>query len=370
MEAVGGIIMGRGERTYTPRVRTTRPLGSSLSANAPPAKPHPRPTAMDGLWYLPSPLAQRLHQKSALGQLTKDGGILLSVEEVMFSHWYRHVPLPGDGDWLGEQLAADPSVLSRVIVMDVMRNGGELVVPVSHLKDRYSNLHPATWAVRWQRHESWKKHDGFSQIRFQRTHDVINWDELQNWVETVISQGHRPELCVMDDELDLTVYMLSHELPVGDQRIPLDLDKEENHQLERLLNQAVAIEGGHFISDDLKWVLPAFGIPHLSGRYLREEEYMFLAHKDPSDSLYQHLAGQRLLLRPGFKYGCKWRVYETEINTEHAPWLVQPVGMAAETWEGVCLSVRLAEGVNKRWLCAIPDEATWSFLNIRRSIGI
>ncbi len=370
MEAVGGIIMGRRERTYTPRVRTTRPLGSSLSANAPPAKPHPRPIAMDGLWYLPSPLAQRLHQKSALGQLTKDGGILLTVEEVMFSHWYRHVPLPDDDDWLGNQLDADPSILSRVIVMDVMRNGGELVVPVSHLKDRYQNLHPATWAVRWQRHESWKKHDGFSQIRFQRTHDVINWDELQHWVETVVSHGHRPELCVMDDELDLTVYMLSHESPVGDQRIPLDLDEEENLRLDSLLDQAVAIEGGHFISDDLKWMLPAFGIQHLSGRYLREEEYMFLAQEDHSDSLYQHLAGQRLLLRPGFKYGCKWRVYETEINTEHAPWLVQPVDMAAETWEGVCLSVRLAEGVNKRWLCAIPDEASWSFLSIRRSVGI
>ena len=97
---------------------------------------------------------------------------------------------------------------------------------------------------------------------------------------------------------------------------------------------------------------------------------MFLKQNEHSDSLYQHLAGQRLLLRPGFKYGCKWRVYETEINTEHAPWLVQPVGMAAETWEGVCLSVRLAEGVNKRWLCAIPDEVAWSFLNIRRSIGV
>ena len=359
--------MARGERTYTPRVRTTRPLGSSLSANAPPSKPHPCPVAMDGLWYLPSPLAQRLHQKSALGQLTSDGGILLTVEEVMFCHWYRHVPLPENG-WLDNQLESEVSALSRVIVMDVMRNGGELIVPVCHLGDRFLSLPDATWAVRWERHESWKKHKGFSQIRVQRTHDTIDWNELQEWVNTVIEHGHRPELCVMDDELDVTVYMLSHEWPSGDQISVVDLDDSAQNELQNQLSQAVSMKGGYFVGDGSNWALPAFGVPHLSGRFLREEEYSLLARKEDADTLYEHLASQRLLLRPGFKYGCKWRVYETEINTEHAPWLVQPVSMAADTWEGVCLSVRLAEGVNKRWLCAIEDnEDSWKFLNIQRS---
>jgi len=367
MVAVCRRIMARKERTYTPRVRSVRPLGSSLSANAPPSSPHPCPVAMDGLWYIPSPLSQRLHQKSALGQLTADGGILLTIEEVMFSHWYRHVPLPEQSGWLDDQLSSDGSVLSHVIVMDVMRNGGELVVPACHLEERFPSLPNATWAVRWQRHESWKKHKGFSQIRVQRTHDSIDWNELQQWVVAVLEHGHLPELCVMDDEMDVTVYKLSHEHPTGDQIIVQDLDTSARTLLGQSLAHSVATNGGYFIGIDDNWPLPAFGIPHLSGRFLRQEEFSFLSEDVDSNTLYSQLAQQRLLLRPGFKYGCKWRAYETDINTEHAPWLVQPVELAADTWEGVCLSVRLAEGVNKRWLCAIDEKNSWKFLNIQRS---
>ena len=79
------------------------------------------------------------------------------------------------------------------------------------------------------------------------------------------------------------------------------------------------------------------------------------------------LASQRLLLRPGFKYGCLWRAYETGISVEHAPWLIQPVHDAPTNWEGICLAVRLAEGVNKRWLCASQFEGDWNFVNIQRS---
>ena len=39
---------------------------------------------------------------------------------------------------------------------------------------------------------------------------------------------------------------------------------------------------------------------------------------------------------------------------------------SATTWEGVCLSVRLAEGVHKQWLCAISDENEWNYLRIQR----
>lgn len=359
--------MARKERTYTPRVRSARPLGASLSANAPPSSPHPQPISVNGLWLIPTPLSQRLHQKSALGQLTAEGDILLTIEEVMFSHWYRHVPLPGKSGWLDEQLSSEDPVLSRIIVMDVMRNGGELVVPAVHLSDRFPSLPPGTWAVRWERHESWKKHNGYSQIRVQRTHDSIDWNELQQWVVEVLQHGHIPELCVMDDEMDVTVYKLSHEHPIGDQIIVQDLDVDTRVVLDQMLANSVYTNGGYFIGSNGDWPLPAFGIPHLSGRILRQEEFSFLSQNSDSNTLYSQLAKQRLLLRPGFKYGCKWRAYETEINAEHAPWLVQPVELAADTWEGVCLSVRLAEGVNKRWLCAIDAKLSWKFLNIQRS---
>ena len=90
--------MGGRERKYTPRARSTRPIGEPRTANAPPGQALEAPVQRGEFWFIPEPLSQRLHQKSALGQAT-EGGILLTPEEVMFCHWYRHVPLPGGPAW-------------------------------------------------------------------------------------------------------------------------------------------------------------------------------------------------------------------------------------------------------------------------------
>ena len=68
-----------------------------------------------------------------------------------------------------------------------------------------------------------------------------------------------------------------------------------------------------------------------------------------------------------FKYGCRWRVYSTPIDEDHAPWLMQMQQDAPTDWEGVCLSVRLAEGVNKGWVVAI-NTGVWVFLLFRRHL--
>jgi len=72
------------------------------------------------------------------------------------------------------------------------------------------------------------------------------------------------------------------------------------------------------------------------------------------------------VLRPGFKYGCKWRVYDDEVAKSHAPWLLQPLAEAPQSWENMCLSVRLSEGVHKKWICGINDNNDWRFLNVKR----
>ena len=72
-------------------------------------------------------------------------------------------------------------------------------------------------------------------------------------------------------------------------------------------------------------------------------------------------------MRPGFKYGCRWRVYSTSVEEDHAPWLMQMEQDAPSNWEGVCLSVRLAEGVNKGWVIAIK-RSCWNFLVISRHL--
>ena len=364
-----GWVMAGRDRKYTPRVRSRRPLGEPRSSNSPPAKPLPAPKQKEGLWYIPSPLAQRLHEKSALGTTTSDGGILLTEAEVLFCHWYRHVPLDIDqASWFEQRVREDPRSAMKIIGMDVLRNGGELVVPCVHLNERFPSLHSATWALRWERHQSWKKHAGFSQVRLQHTNDLLDWDELLGWVDDVHSSGHVAELCVVDDEFDATIYHLERTHPQGGQRLHSDLTAREQTALKDLCETAVQMNDGFFLSTTIDWPLPSIGVEHFSGRYLRKEEHTYLTGRTstPIESLYAQLLDAGLLLRPGFKFGCRWRVYERNIELEHAPWLVQPVEDAPTNWEEVCLAVRLAEGVNKRWLCAIQHGDEFSYLNIKR----
>ena len=358
--------MGGRERKYTPRARSTRPIGEPRTANAPPGQALEAPVQRGEFWFIPEPLSQRLHQKSALGQAT-EGGILLTPEEVMFCHWYRHVPLPGGPAWFEQRLENDEELAKRTIALDVLRNGGERVVPAVHLQGRFSSLPDRTWAVRWERHEPWTSHHGFSQIRLQRTNDALDWRELSAWVQSVLDMNHVAELCVIDEEFDTTVYHLSMAQPNGNQLLFSQLDVKERKELIEACNKGVDVEGGYFVQHAGAWPLPAVGLQHFSGRYLRGEEYRYLVGRsEQEDNLYAALVNAGLLLRPGFKYGCRWRAYEEGIEVAHAPWLVQPESEAPQTWEEVCLAVRLAEGVNKRWICAQHRGDGYSFLNIKR----
>ena len=82
--------------------------------------------------------------------------------------------------------------------------------------------------------------------------------------------------------------------------------------------------------------------------------------------LFDDLVNRGLILRPGFKFGSKWRAYDDDVSLSHAPWLIQTKLEVARTWENVCLSVRLAEGVHKKWLYALEDNAVWKFIQLER----
>ena len=365
-QAAGGKPMGGRERTYRPRERTTRPLGVPRSANAPPSVPLQAPTKRQDGWFVPEPLAHRLHQKSALGRRV-EGGIVLTAEEVLFCHWYRHLPLPSEEAWFSSTLKNDTNLIRRAIALDVLRNGGERVVPVVNLVDRFGPFPSRTWAIRWERHEPWSTHAGHTQVRIQRTQDPLDWTELSSWVTEVRSMNHLAELCVIDDEYDTTVYHLEFIEPTGHHLDISALTEEDQSSVRSLCAAATPVEGGVFLSVDSGWPLPAIGVPHFSGRFLRKEEHDHLLGADEEvNGLYAGLVEAGLLLRPGFKYGCRWRAYEDDIEVAHAPWLIQPREEAPATWEEVCLSVRLAEGVNKRWLCAHRSENESAFLNIKR----
>ncbi len=310
-----------GGRKSKPRVRPTRPIG--LSSHSAPSKPNDPPVEHDDSWFIPTPLSNRLHQKSALGKPI-DGGILLTDEEVMFCHWHRHVPLE-DG-WVEQQLSKDPNFAHRCVAFDVSRSGGEKVVPTN-----------GVWK-RWARDSHPSNGDPEAEIRWARTSDNLDMSELLSWCQGLEGSGQLAELAIVDDEMDVTMYRISTIDPRGD----LTPATKDSH--------------------------PLLGVEHLSRKFLRDDEIDWLDGRDsPVTNLFDELNSRGLLMRPGFKYGCRWRVYSTPIDEDHAPWLMQMQQDAPTDWEGVCLSVRLAEGVNKGWVVAI-NTGVWVFLLFRRHL--
>ena len=82
--------------------------------------------------------------------------------------------------------------------------------------------------------------------------------------------------------------------------------------------------------------------------------------------LYNYIVNRGLILRPAFKFDTKCRAYDDDVSLSHAPWLIQTKLEVARTWENVCLSVRLAEGVHKKWLYALEDNTVWKFIQLER----
>lgn len=365
--------MGGQSRKFTPRQRNRRPLGQPNDKNQAPSIPLPAAVKRGRHWYVAPPLASRLYQKSGLGQTTSDGGILLLSEEVLFCHWHRHMPLPDD-QWFSQQLASDSHHIARAVVFDVARSGGELVIPRQHLKDELlENIHPNTWALRWRRDQSFSKQQPEAQTRWACTTDSLDILELLEWAREVKSAGYIPELYIVDEEMDVTMYRLDLITMQGNQKTWNQLTENESASIRQSWSQKLPWSEGWYIPNQSNWTWNSVGVEHMSGRLLRKEEGQWLdnliSNQNPSssiDSLFSHLMSQGLIIRPGFKFGCRWRVYDDSVEKSHAPWLVQTETDAPSTWEGICLSVRLAEGVHKSWVCVIGQENTWDCLQIKR----
>ncbi len=308
-------------RKSKPRPRPSRPIG--LSNDGAPSKPNPFPVWRSNGWFIPAPLSNRLYQKSAIGQPI-DGGILLTGEEVMFCHWHRHVPV--HPEWVEKQVTENPDFAHKCVAFDVVRSAGEKVVPID-----------GKW-LRWSRESHPSKGPPESEVRWARTGESIGIDDLLGWVENNTENDLLSEFAVVDDEMDVTIYRMEFIDPIG--------------------NLEPATRDYH----------PLLGVEHLSRRFLRQDEIDWInGVENDVTNLFAELNSRGLLMRPGFKYGCRWRVYSTPVEDDHAPYLMQMEQDSPSNWEGVCLSVRLAEGVNKGWVVAVNRNG-WYFLRVSRHL--
>jgi len=361
--------MTRHSRKFKPRQRTKRTLGESITSNSAPKIPHESPTAHESGWNIKPPLSSRLYQKSGLGVLAPDESIILSPMEVLFCNWHRHVPLP-DEHWFEKELAKDPDLLAKAVIFDNARSGGELVIPCTNVPKIVSE--DSSFAFKWKRNKSHFNSDPVSQIRWFWTFDELNWEELTKWANAVQLAGYNSDIYVIDDEMEVTMYRISFVEPVGNQKIWSTLNETEIETIQQSWNSRVKTESGTYMQYSGEWPLPSIGVEHLSGINLRVEESLWLRNKienlEHSEEirLFDNLINRGLILRPGFKFGSKWRVYDDELSLSHAPWLIQTKFEVARTWENVCLSVRLAEGVHKKWVYALNDDDGWKFVQLER----
>ena len=364
--------MVRQNRKFTPRQRTTRPLGIPLTSNQPPAQPLNPPIKRQDGWFIEPPLSSRLYQKSGLGMMQSDESIRLTNEEILFCHWHRHVPLPSE-NWFRDSVIENPDVVARSVVFDVARSGGEILIPVENLPEKWGiQTHSSTWAMRWNREQIFSKESPVAHVRWAWNTDKIDWNEMLEWSNTVHSHGMLAEFFVIDEEMDVTMYLLSMAQPSGEQRLWNSFSDAERELLSELWSQRIQRGTGWYIPDKSTWPWNSLGVEHLSGRHLRHEEGQWIEHLLNDSSLpvelelFNDLMIRGVLLRPGFKFGSRWRVYDTPVGEAHAPWLVQPMEFAPETWEAACLAVRLSEGVHKSWLCALSQDDKWHYLQMQR----
>lgn len=361
--------MVRQQRRYKPRVRTTRPIGPEVVRELSNKKPFQRPSFDGENWTLQPPLATRLFEKSAIGRRNNDGSISLTSAEVLYCHWHRSVPLP-TLDWIELEFERNPNLLHEAVILDIGRRGGEMVVPVEHLEE---NIPFASWGVRWGNSQNRFKESCQAYVKMASTNDEFSWDEIFEWCVQSSKNKALAELYVIDDELHVTGYRVDLIQPEGSNKRWTDLSSKSREYVESCWNKRRVLEKGAYLPYDGKWPWHQIGFDHMSGRVLREEEFEYLkscidgdSSSEPDILLMDDLLDRGLLVRPGFKFGCKWRVYDANLEESHAPWLIQPVHHASTTWEGACLSIRLAEGVHKEWVCAIFSENKWNYLRIKR----
>ena len=109
-------------------------------------------------------------------------------------------------------------------------------------------------------------------------------------------------------------------------------------------------------------------------RKLSLERFIKIARKLQPDfdmrlKVYRELKARDLIVKTGFKYGAHFRVYEGDPDEEHSEFLVHGVPTDFEcSWEEISRAVRLAQGVRKKMLFGrmLREQNKFEYLNVER----
>ena len=193
-----------------------------------------------------------------------------------------------------------------------------------------------SWALRWHKEKHPDKHEPTSELRWHHALESIDTIELFSWCLSVTNRGRIPEILVIDDEGSVVTYEISVANPTGN----IDMTNLDNVGVQTTFTKRYSD-----VENDL-----------ISGNCNNELTIVL-----------DNLHNRRLYIRSGFKYGTRWRAYEDEIGSSHAPWLIDSLQDSPQNWTATCLNARLAAGVNKRYIVAIlTEEGDVKYLEYRR----
>ena len=341
----------------------------------------PAPVARDGGWAVIGGSANRLWERGCFGKPT-NGGVVLTNTEVLNAHRLRGLPLPNP-KWLEEIVEVQGDIFFECEVLDALRYPGEKVILKQNLSAVSAVvLDPKTWALRWSRSVQPKYDDPISEIRWFHASDTIDWKEILQWTSNVESGGRIAELLIVDDEHGVVTYRTSLHQPTGKFRNPFtEMENDERRLISKAWSLSKPTDNGYWIpSENMTWPLEGMGIELENGIWISNVEARIVSRvvnptmPKPDGELgklvaaLSDLISRGLAIRSGFKYGTRWRGYSGAVGEDHAPWLIVPLDEAPLDWGEACLVARLAAGVNKNWLCAIPPQEIggWRYLALER----
>ena len=314
-----------------------------------------------GSWIYEGPAAERLWQKSAIGSPVGERKLELSPAETLFVHYHRHLVLPTN-NWMNNALNQNSMLLQEYSILEALRIPGNKIVLSQNMGLFSKQVNPKSWAARWTSNTHPRNSEAISEIRWFHESDKLDAGELHQWAIDVNSSGRIAEVLVVDEELSIVTYQLSSQNPRG--------SFQEHEAIESLTNLSGGIPSANgllYPFDD--WKIKQLGVPTAGGIHLDSIICEIIQGLNPLSEgamILADLLNRGLVIRPGFKYGTRWRCYDKPLGEDHAPFLVALPEDAPRDWAGACLASRLASGVNKIWLHPVSQGDSWSYLAITR----
>jgi len=287
-------------------------------------------------------------------------------------------------DWFSNALKSEPDLLFECEALGAIRYPGEKFILSRNLSAVNAVLmDEESWGLRWSRDTKPSESEPVSEVRWMRARDAIDWDALARWTANVEGGNRVPEILIVDDEHGVVTYRTRHHDPKGGLSNPFrELENTSRQKVAHAWASSTETAGGYWLDVQAgDWPLSGIGINLEGGVWIDELESRIISriinptmprpegNEGALVHILEDLMSRGLAIRPGFKYGTRWRAYDGRIGDGHAPWLIVPSFEAPTDWAEACLSARLAAGVNKHWLCALPSVSSSGPMDTRPGAG-